>query len=84
MRVCIVIFLFLGFVNVSDAKEDDSRSEVLKFDNELIEGNVQQPELMYLLKQKNFNYKKLIKIRKDFIPELKKTSEIVHQSGSAD
>lgn len=76
------IALSLFCVGMSLPAFAQKRSEVLKFDNELIEGSVQTPELMYLLKQKNFNYKKLIKIRKDFLPEMKKTSEILHPSGS--
>lgn len=57
------------------------RTDVLRFENELVEGSLSQPELTYLLKKKNFNYKKLIKIRKDFIPELKQSSEFMRDGG---
>lgn len=52
------------------------RTEV-NFEDQLIKGEVQKPELFYLLQKKQFNFSKLIKLRENFLPEMKKTSEDV-------
>ncbi len=61
------------------AQEDTSgrkeRKKTLSFEDELVEGSTQKPELFYLFQKKNFNYKRLIKLRENFLPEMRKTSE---------
>lgn len=49
--------------------------KTLSFEDELVEGSTQKPELFYLFQKKNFNYKRLIKLRENFLPEMRKTSE---------
>ena len=51
-------------------KEEPKKKHTLNFDDELIEGGIQKPELMYLLQKKNFNFKKLIRLREHFLPEM--------------
>ncbi len=51
------------------------RKATLNFEDELVEGTTQKPELFYLFQKKNFNYKKLIKLRENFLPEMRKTTE---------
>lgn len=59
-----------------------AKRQSLDFEDELVEGQTQKPELFYLLQKKNFNYKRLIKLREDFIPEMKKTAEEIHRRRS--
>jgi hypothetical protein len=56
----------------------------INFEDELVEGGTNKPELFYLLQKKQFNYKRLIKLREDFIPEMKSTAEDVQRRGSGD
>ncbi len=51
------------------------RRATLNFEDELVEGSTQKPELFYLFQKKNFNYGRLIKLRENFIPEMKRTTE---------
>ena len=51
------------------------RRATLNFEDELVEGATQKPELFYLFQKKNFNYGKLIKLRENFIPEMRRTTE---------
>lgn len=60
-----------------------TKKESLTFDDELVEGATQKPELFYLLQKKNFNYKKLIKLRENFLPEMRKTSEAIQRGGNS-
>jgi hypothetical protein len=62
----------------ADAKK--SKQQTLSFEDELVEGESQKPELAYLLQKRNFNYKKLIKLRENFLPEMRRTSEDVQRA----
>jgi hypothetical protein len=55
------------------------RKATLNFEDELVEGGTQKPELFYLFQKKNFNYKRLIKLRENFLPEMRKTSEDIQR-----
>lgn len=58
------------------------RKKSLSFEDELVEGATSKPELFYLFQKKNFNYKRLIKMRENFIPEMRRTSEEVARGRS--
>jgi hypothetical protein len=84
MKVFITTFLFLTVTLLSSAafsqaasgsKQPVEKRKTLSFEDELVEGATQKPELFYLFQKKNFNYKKLIKLRENFLPEMRKTSE---------
>jgi hypothetical protein len=63
----------------NDAALKEPKKQTLSFEDELIEGGAQKPELFYLLQQKNFNYKRLIKLRENFLPEMRKTAEDIQR-----
>lgn len=56
-----------------------TRKATLSFEDELVEGGTQKPELFYLFQKKNFNYKRLIKLRENFLPEMRRTSEDIQR-----
>jgi hypothetical protein len=60
-------------------KKPSERKTNLNFEDELVEGATQKPELFYLFQQKNFNYKRLIKLRENFRPEMRKTTEDIQR-----
>lgn len=55
------------------------RKATLNFEDELVEGSTQKPELFYLFQKKNFNYKRLIKLRENFLPEMRRTTEDIQR-----
>lgn len=55
------------------------KKATLSFEDELVEGGTQKPELFYLFQKKNFNYKRLIKLRENFLPEMRRTSEDIQR-----
>jgi hypothetical protein len=57
------------------ASSGDKRTTSINFEDELVEGEVKKPELLYLLQKKQFNFKRLIKLRENFIPEMNRTAE---------
>ena len=54
----------------------------INFEDQLIEGQAQKPELFYMLQQQNKNFKRLIQLRENFLPEMRKTSEDVVRKGA--
>ena len=81
-------FLFISFIalSVSDAwaqKADSSgkpKRTTINFEDQLIKGQNQKPDLLYLLQKKQFNYKRLIRLREDFLPEMRETANDVEES----
>jgi len=60
-------------------KSKTDRKQTLNFEDELVEGSAQKPELFYLFQKKNFNYKRLIKLRENFLPEMRRTTEDIQR-----
>jgi hypothetical protein len=72
--VLVAQMLALPVAFSQDKKKDGGKkTTTLDFEDELVEGEYKKPELFYLLQRKQFNFKRLIKLRKDFIPEMKQT-----------
>lgn len=65
----------------SQTAQSNKRTTV-NFEDQLVEGQTQKPELFYLLQQRNNNFKRLIKLRENFLPEMRKTSEEMNGKGS--
>lgn len=55
------------------------RKATLSFEDELVEGGTAKPELFYLFQKKNFNYKRLIKLRENFLPEMRSSTEDIQR-----
>jgi hypothetical protein len=90
IRVIISLVMTLSLLVISastlgeetgDAKK---RRTSINFEDELIEGEVKKPELFYLLQKKQFNFKRLIKLRENFLPEMRRTAEDMPRGGSSD
>ncbi len=79
----VIIFILASFDPIwaqSKGKKGAKRKATVNFEDELIQGDINKPELLYLLKQRQANYKRLIKFRKNFLPEMRKTTEDLRQS----
>lgn len=44
----------------------------VKFDDELVKGAAEKPEAEYLFQKGDFNFKRLLRLRENFIPEVQK------------
>ena len=82
MRI-LIILLIASFSLSSSAQnatgKKTERKAILNYEDELVEGSTQKPELFVLFQKKNFNYKRLIKLRENFLPEMRKTSEDIQR-----
>ncbi|MBK9040252.1 MAG: hypothetical protein IPL83_14010 [Bdellovibrionales bacterium] len=90
IRVFISLVLTLSFLVISastlgeESADAKKRRTSINFEDELIEGEVKKPELFYLLQKKQFNFKRLIKLRENFLPEMRRTAEDMPRGGSSD
>ncbi|MEQ1722836.1 MAG: hypothetical protein ABL930_06640 [Pseudobdellovibrio sp.] len=64
---------------VQAAAQPAKTKQSINFEDELVEGTAQKPEFFYLFQKKNFNYKRLIRLRENFIPEMRRTSEDIQR-----
>jgi hypothetical protein len=55
------------------------KKQTLNFEDELIEGVTQKPDLFYIFQKDNFKFKKLIKLRENFLPEMNKNAEDIQR-----
>lgn len=55
------------------------RKQTLNFEDELIEGTAQKPDLFAMFQKNNFKYKKLIKLRENFLPEMARNAEDIQR-----
>lgn len=60
-----------------------NKKTTVNFEDQLIEGQAQKPDLLYLLQKKKFNYKKLIRLRENFLPELRQTANEISPTRKA-
>ena len=59
------------------------RRQNISFEDELVTGQTQKPDILLLLQKKNFNYGRLIKLRENFLPEMRRTSEDLQRNRGA-
>lgn len=85
-RIMLSLLILCAFlpVNFADAQASKgaavkTRKATLNFEDELVEGGTQKPELFYLFQKKNFNFGRLIKLRQNFLPEMRQTSEDIQR-----
>lgn len=85
--MCLTFLLHNNCLSAEDKARPKSvvkeRRTTLTFEDELVEGNSQKPDLFYLFQRKNFNYNRLIKLRENFLPEMRKTTEDIQRVRSS-
>lgn len=64
------------------ASGGEKKKTRIDFEDELVEGELKKPELFYLLQKKQFNFKRLIKLRENFLPEMRRDADEVRRSRS--
>lgn len=78
LMLALSLFVF-DAAHAQSTPPKKERKATLNFEDELVEGSTQKPELFYLFQKKNFNYKRLIKLRENFLPEMRRTTEDIQR-----
>ena len=77
----LIVILIASLVCVSSFSQEKKRRIDINFEDELVKGDIKKPELFYLLQRKQFNLKRMINLRDDFIPEMKSTGKRIQVGG---
>ena len=68
----LVFFLFFG---VCYAKDLPKKTKFYNFDDLLINGEYKKPQVLYTDTKQKVKFEKLLKLKKDFLPNLKNTQK---------
>ena len=78
----LILLLSTGNLHADDTKVVAGKKRTaIDFSDELVEGKAKSPELFYLLQKKQINFGRLIKLRENFLPEMKSTTEDIKRGG---
>ena len=77
-RISFLISFVLSFSLLAQAQKKSKRTTI-NFEDQLIKGANQKPDLLYLLQKKQFNYKRLIRLRENFLPEMRATGNDIDE-----
>lgn len=83
LLILLVTFILLHLLVIAAYAEEAKKSKktTLNFEDELVEGEYKSPDLFYILQKKQFNFGRLIKLRENFVPEMRKNSEDIKVGG---
>ena len=72
----LMVLIAMSFCAVAEAKKKKRRQKrvVIDFQDELLEGNVSNPSIFHLFHKKQLDYGRLVKFRRDFLPEMRRTA----------
>lgn len=81
--IFLFTFILLHIIALAVYAEDVKKQKktTLNFEDELVEGEYKSPDLFYILQKKQFNFGRLIKLRENFVPEMRKNSEDIKVGG---
>ncbi len=78
--ISVIIPCLLAMPAIAQSKKDGKpKRTTINFDDQLIKGQNQKPDLLYLLQKKQFNYKRLIRLRENFLPEMRETATDIEE-----
>ena len=72
--LCAFSFLLSAQSARTKKKSSSGKRVVIDFEDELLEGNVSNPSIFHLFHKKEMKYGNLIKLRKNFLPEMRRTA----------
>lgn len=80
--ISVVLSCLLAWSAFAQSKKTDNKQPkrtTINFEDQLIKGQNQKPDLLYLLQKKQFNYKRLIRLRENFLPEMRETGNDIEE-----
>ncbi len=84
LTVSCIFFLSSPSAFAQNTKKDSERKKTaVNFEDQLIQGELNKPDFFYFLQKKQFNFGRLIKLRENFLLEMKKTSEEIERKGGS-
>ena len=73
-KKCVLIFLLLFYALSVPAQKRKRRVYTVDFEDEFIEGHIKNPTIFHLFNKQQLEYDKLVDMKKDFLPEMRRTA----------
>jgi len=67
----LIPLMILGLSGVAHAQK--SKRTTVNFEDQLIKGQNQKPDVLTIFQRKQLNHKRLIRLRENFLPEMRAT-----------
>ena len=74
-KISIFTFILFMFVSFDVSAKDKDTTKFYNFDDLLINGVVQKPQVLYTDARQKVKFERLLKLKKDFLPKLKATKK---------
>lgn len=74
----VIIIAIIGLSSSAFAQKKRKRTTI-NFEDQLIKGQNQKPDVLTIFKRKNLNHKRLIRLRENFLPEMRETSSEIDE-----
>ena len=74
MKKMIFLALLVLFCFSSLAQKSKKKVYTVDFEDEFIEGHIKNPNIFHLFNKQHLEYDKLIDLKKDFLPEMRRTA----------
>ena len=71
----LLFFAFLGSLAHAKPKKSTIMTKFYNFDDFLINGEYKKPQILYIDDRQRVNFERLLKLKKDFLPKLKKSEK---------
>lgn len=78
----VTVIASLLFLALTLSAAEEKKKTSINFEDQLVDGELKKPELFYLLQKKQINFGRLIKLRENFLPEMRRTSEELQRGRS--
>ena len=72
-RYIIVLLLLFCTLSVS-AQKRKGKVYTVDFEDEFIEGHIKNPTIFHLFNKQQLEYDKLVDLKEDFLPEMRRTA----------
>jgi hypothetical protein len=70
-----LFFVIFPLKAISSPKNSDLKTKFYNFDDLLINGQYRKPQVLYIDAREKLRFERLLKLKKDLLPRLKKTQK---------
>lgn len=77
--IAISLFLIFSLLGMAVSSAEQPKRTTINFEDQLIKGENQKPDLLTIFKRKNLNHKKLLNYRWDFLDRMRATANNIDE-----
>ena len=70
----VVMFALIAWVSSPAAKKRKRKVYTVDFQDEFVEGHIKNPNIFQLFNKRQLKYERLVDLKENFLPEMKRTA----------